>query len=351
MLLSIVCDVFFHQSKVINFSHLSSLFLNRPSVSWIWTTLLSYQLHSIFNTGKLAMEEWHMHAVSWSISLASTLLPLSTNQFGRGDGLIGWCFLVGESEPLIFWIIFSFFIIMVVCLILMTYFSVRIFLKYRHMDIGTQFPEVRAVVDSVKLYPIAMILNWTPNLIASTIFNFSSLPATRLFVLIMVITQVLSTQNGVWSAIIFFYKSKEARHRWANFFHWFQPKYDSLLVNVTPEDFPDDSVFSVSTIGEGEDTPVADRVGSDAFVFRPKTLDSDTSSDMGMHRIHSSSRSSSIAASPSIAPCVDWPRGSTTGDFSSVYNDRFAFATSHSHSVDRINTSILHEDLYSPLQG
>lgn len=286
-----------------------------------------------------------MHLISWSISLASTLLPLTTNRFGYDSDLVGWCFLAGNDESLELWILFSFFIIMVVCLVLMTYFSVRIFVKHRQMGMGNQYPEVQSVVDSVSLYPIVMVLNWTPNLIASTIVNFDGLPESRVAMIFTLATQIITTQNGTWAALIFFYKSKEARHRWRTLFrHICGFCFDrggrgtSSDKSTAPEDFPDDSMFSITTAAGGDDPESHFKRGSD----------SQRSSDMSMLRIRStdsvsgSSHSEGVVTSPA--------RGITTDDLvAEMFNDRFEQMTPNIYSPiasqdifgERINNAAL----------
>lgn len=68
--------------------------------SWMWTTMLTYQLYTVFMYGSLGITaEWHMHLICWPIPIISTLLPLSTNYIGRDDDSnLGWCYIGGNEE-------------------------------------------------------------------------------------------------------------------------------------------------------------------------------------------------------------------------------------------------------------
>ena len=224
-----------------NLNHSSFLFFF-VHISWMWSTMLSYQLFGVFKSGKFVLSEGSMHLIAWSVPLVSTLLPLSTNSYGRSAGNPdGWCFLEGNDSTF-FWVVFSFFLVLFVCISLMSYFSTRIALKYRSfVRLDLENPEIRMVVDAVQLYPIAMIVCWLPNLVLSFILSFGLINNGGL--LIFVVTQAISVQNGTTTTMLFFYKSREARHRWAAVFRQCLGYEDTSNLMV-PVDFPDDDIYS-----------------------------------------------------------------------------------------------------------
>lgn len=166
--------------------------------------------------GKVAISsKWVMHFICWSIPFVSTLLPLSTNSFNRDDdSQIGWCFLSGNQVDADYWVVFSFYLIMFGCLMIMSYFIISIYIKYRQLGMGSNYPEVQNVVDAMKMYPILMIINWGPNLIFSILLNFGVIPQGRGQIHLFDAINILATQNGTFTMILFFVKSKEARFRW-----------------------------------------------------------------------------------------------------------------------------------------
>ena len=53
--------------------------------SWIWTTMLTFQLFSICYYGEYGFSILQMHLLCWGLAISSTLVVLSTNSFGRSD--------------------------------------------------------------------------------------------------------------------------------------------------------------------------------------------------------------------------------------------------------------------------
>lgn len=184
-----------------------------------------------------------MHLICWLIPLASTLLPLTTSRYGRDDDAqLAWCFIEGNSYVEIIWVVFSFYLIMVASMLTMVYYSIRIHLKYRDIDLKTHNPEVHAVVDMLWMYPVAMMVNWIPNLTVSILANiqdssFHTDTAEKIFNLVT----ILATQNGTFTAIIFFMKSKEARYRWNALLFGGKIGVDQDSV---PQDFANDSMYA-----------------------------------------------------------------------------------------------------------
>jgi hypothetical protein len=68
----------------------------RMKGSWLWTTMLSHQLYSVIMFGKYGLREDYMHYICWSLSIMTTLTPLTFSDFGRDDDsgeAHSWCFL------------------------------------------------------------------------------------------------------------------------------------------------------------------------------------------------------------------------------------------------------------------
>lgn len=160
-----------------------------------------------------------MHSICWLTAIISTLLPLSTQGFGRDDDSddpLGWCYITTNLRHPTYgqwWALFTFILILLFCVILMTYFSIRIYWRYTQFGMGDNYPEVRAVVNATSLYPIAMLLFWGPNVFFALYLNVSPRPSLGA-VLLFDLSLIWAMMFGVACSLIFITKSKEAQHRW-----------------------------------------------------------------------------------------------------------------------------------------
>lgn len=185
--------------------------------SWFWTTCLSLEIYSIFLYGKHGLSLVYMHLICWPLALFLTVIPLTTSSFGRSDDMFteGWCFLrTKTSFQEILWAFVTFYSPLMLCIGLMIYFSVRIHLKYLDFNLQTDNPHIKAVVDSMFLYPVCLIVTWGPILIVSILANFEILDQSSEFASTYNIVTILATQTGAFITLIFFWKSAEARFRW-----------------------------------------------------------------------------------------------------------------------------------------
>lgn len=105
-------------------------------------------------------------------------------------------------------------------------------------------------VDALSLYPIILIVCWLPNLVISTVNNYGYVYTGNAFIVL----EILSGQTGTLTAIVFFYKSKEARRRWNKLLSTALPcMFSTPLISPTTgsssdisDDFPlDTQLYSV----------------------------------------------------------------------------------------------------------
>jgi hypothetical protein len=183
--------------------------------SWLWTTMLAHQLFTVATKAKFGISHAYMQAICWLLPLMWCLLPLSTNRYGRDDDdgePTSWCYIAGRPHDGELWRIFNFVLPLCVCLSIMIYYSVRTF--YLFYSIGLNRPDLYATVHALMLYPLAMILTWGPNLILLMVLSSHAItPASSISILNT--SSILCTQSGTITALIFFYKSREARYRWS----------------------------------------------------------------------------------------------------------------------------------------
>lgn len=185
--------------------------------SWFWTVVLNYQLYNVMMSGKLGVQIKYMHAICWSIAFLITIFPLFlSTPYGRDDDAnghpLGWCFVSSnnwETFNVVYWVTFA--APLLISIILMTILSTRVIWRFRNEALD---PVLYGIIDMLRLYPVAMAFNWTPNVIISILLSVGLLPYSSTNAAIFNIITILATQNGTLTTLIFFVKSKEARFRW-----------------------------------------------------------------------------------------------------------------------------------------
>jgi hypothetical protein len=219
--------------------------------SWLWTVMLCHQLYAIIVYGKYGMRQWKMHLICWSIPLATTLAPLSNAEYGRDDDSTGWCFLKGGGRYWTSsWMIMTYMLVLLICLLIMVYFLSKIYLRFRGIDLADKYPDIAKILDAQKLYPISMMICWVPNLILATLMDFKIVTSdTNTVLRLYHIVSILATQYGTLLAIIFFTKSREARFRWTKL----------IFPNAIKDD---DYLPLIESAAEGGDDPCSSNSNS-----------------------------------------------------------------------------------------
>ena len=183
--------------------------------SWLWTTMLAHQLYSVATKAKFGLRHRYMHIVCWVVPLLCSLLPLSTNRYGRDDDdgdPSSWCYLAGNNTSSATWNIITFIVPLFMCILIMFFYSCRTLWLY--YSLGLNRPDLYATVHALMLYPLGMIVSWGPNLVFILYVIANPGPHSPHYILTADVVSILCTQNGTITALIFFYKSKEARLRW-----------------------------------------------------------------------------------------------------------------------------------------
>jgi hypothetical protein len=220
-----ICDIIASTFSTIGFPSENSILCPMQAfftifgykASWLWTTGLAFELYSVCIYGKF-VPILYLHLGCWSIALLSTLLPLSTNGFGRQamDDSESWCFINGSPRSGAIWAAVSFQVLLVMTSFVTLILTFRIYWRYRTMNIAKDYPEVYVILDTMVLYPIGFFITWGPNLVFSLLINFGAIDFSARDQYAFHVVTTLATQSGTVLAIIFFFKSKEARYRWLN---------------------------------------------------------------------------------------------------------------------------------------
>lgn len=190
--------------------------------SWCWTTAMVYVIYSLIKHSEIGLTTFQMHAICWGIPLFTTLLPLSTANYGNNSETEGrsWCFLDAPPTEYILWGIFVYVLVVFMCCAFMVFWVWRI---YQHLrDELPSTPRVLTAIDSLKYYPIILIVLWIPTFVVICLESLDNRHVSSISNYFI----VLGTQNGTLVTIVFFWKSKEATNRWRSMFGC-KPKQDT----------------------------------------------------------------------------------------------------------------------------
>lgn len=177
--------------------------------SWVWTAVLVYQLRCTLIYGSV-LRRAHIHLVAWSITLLFSCLPMVDDvYFGNDDAIIGStsCDFGGHSKH--YWILFDYFGVLMASFLVMIVCTLDVRWRYS----GSQSAMV--VYRTMRLYPLAMTVAWFPLLVFSVYVVASNTTCTSdTCVASETSLQIVGSQYGSATAIIFFASTREPWDRW-----------------------------------------------------------------------------------------------------------------------------------------
>lgn len=210
--------------------------------SWLWTTMLVYFLYSLASVGKLPFTLELIHAICWGLPLLFTLLYLTTNTYGRksDDPHFLVCSYGGDPRTGFIWHVITFYGLWFACVGIMMFMYWRIASVHNNKDNII----LQRSMASLQMFPVLTILCWLPHMLG--VCWIYSIEVNTDFEYFLMATDCLKIAHGMFSAMLFFYKSQEARTRWYRLFAKVLPavgqeKSDSEFINdsvyVVEEDF------------------------------------------------------------------------------------------------------------------
>ncbi len=185
-------------------------------VSWMWTTMMMYFLYSLASSGKLPLSKFFIHLLCWGLPLLFTLLNLTTNRFGSNyatgeNSEYEVCTLSGNDFTAEMWHFTTYYGLWMFCVVVMgvLYWRIRV---VQSDEQRAKFPAFQMSMVALKLYPVAMVVCWLPHVVAVYFtYLFPDIPDLYQ---IYFVADSLKITHGFVTAVIFFYKSAEARVRW-----------------------------------------------------------------------------------------------------------------------------------------
>lgn len=180
-------------------------------VSWIWTTILVYFLYSFATKGRLPLSEGIVNCFGWGIPIFTTLLILTTNRYDRysDDDQYEVCTIGGKNLQAAFiWHIVSYYGLFLLCVLIMVILYARIFKVKLIGKTAVSVQMLQLASQSLQLYPLAMIICWLPEIVAFWIQQYNDDDDFYHIAIMMKLS------NGIFTSIIFFYNSQNARRLW-----------------------------------------------------------------------------------------------------------------------------------------
>eukprot|EP01038_Epipyxis_sp_PR26KG_P009536 gene9536-12844_t len=275
--------------------------------SWYWTACLTFLLYSVIFNEKIRITNTAMYSICYILPFIGLIIPLSTDTYSDNANDDDWCWLNPRSSSAIdvslnnAWIILTFYIPIFGCFLIMTGWYLLIMWKVK--STGVQFTaSVQKLLKSIIFYPFVLFICWFPNAVQTITLPDSKYPANCLPV---VLINSLSILQGGFTALLFFYNSKESRKLWKNLFINLYAQEKEIkspgdtdrasLISIPDIDFPDDSEIRESISDSFHS--LRNRLSSATKVF--------TSIDFRASSIRSEFRRSSLTPSRPILNSIN----------------------------------------------
>jgi hypothetical protein len=223
--------------------------------SWIFTSFMCYQLRCLLIDKRVWISLKWIHFITWSITSLVTFVPLLYDvEFGEDDKFSkeSPCNIETDNDNVSIYDFFdTWFSILVICFILMFYWSIEVASYFKREGINNTY-RMYTIYTSIILYPLGLIIVWLPVLILTIIGNISNKTLLSLPAELLNFCQFLSTQYGTFVAITFFRNSHRARSNW---------KY--LLSFTTQNDHED--IFEDNYIDDNSFNSIVNSMASSSF--------------------------------------------------------------------------------------
>lgn len=187
--------------------------------SLFYACSLNFELYSLAVYGKLFVKEYQIHALCFVINTFLQFIPYSTSTaYGQDDYAVGliWCAFSGGTDDTFsenMWVLLVWMIPVLACTIFELLIFIRIKIHFSNMNNTPGSQKLISVVNTLILYPLAIILTWIPNCIVVFLAYFTDTNGI-LTASVIGTSQAIGVLYGTAIAIVFFSNSHEARQRW-----------------------------------------------------------------------------------------------------------------------------------------
>ena len=121
----------------------------------------------------MVIDSWIVHAVCWGVPLVVSLLPFTTNMYGKFDDDDSWCFITNTSTSpswgALFWVLCSFYIWLWLAVIVNCVLIAKVIRRLNTLN-SVENDSVKFQIQKLFLYPFMAILCWAPTTVTDIIF-------------------------------------------------------------------------------------------------------------------------------------------------------------------------------------
>jgi hypothetical protein len=180
-------------------------------MGWLWSVVLVYFIYSLGTIGKLPDSLWIQHLLCWGVPIVTGSSTLFVSKI-QGPNGVDVC-SINYTEIAEVYHLCSYFGILFFSLLCMFVYFYQLRGLYLVNDPNVSSFGFKKALNTLIYYPIIAIIFWLPHLITELLFLFN-LYIYRLYLEIYYICVVWKVLHGFFTALIFFWKSKEARKLW-----------------------------------------------------------------------------------------------------------------------------------------
>lgn len=190
--------------------------------SFFWSTAISYEVWAIVRNvdsridDVISYKSKLLHLICWGLPILITLIPtiFTKTSFSNDDFTPGWCFYSdnGETDSILFWFFFEFYLWFVVCVFLMFFcISLSIF-RLKSVYKGKN-SSLNLLCFRLFLFPLVIVICWLEPFIGDIYFiiNYNQSPQT----IWIYLAYILPSLQGLLSVIIFFVMNYDFS-KWSN---------------------------------------------------------------------------------------------------------------------------------------
>jgi hypothetical protein len=179
--------------------------------SWLWTTVLVYNLYTLAIEKRVPLITRHDHAICWLIPVVLFLISVPFSTFRTLQNRdFEVCTANGEISDIYHGI--TYYGMFFLSLIIMFYYQYNILALEKHHSAGVTDPAFIIAKAALQFYPKALFLCWFPHV--CIVFLYYGGLTGEAFNICYYFTDILKVTHGAITAGIFFYYSPEARKLW-----------------------------------------------------------------------------------------------------------------------------------------
>lgn len=189
-----------------------------PLSSAFWVVVIALQLQVLINGQPLSQNYNRYHIICWGVPFLVSILPLTTNTYGKGDNA-AICFVSNRKDSPYwgqeFWIIASFFIWLWLSLLTVLYLVIRAGLViHRHANDPRWIQMRKKLLPIFASYPILLFVCWCFSSYIGVYDIITGKGDQDSGVVLYYLANVMPALFGFLSAMVLLITSEDVRRHW-----------------------------------------------------------------------------------------------------------------------------------------